>query len=90
MVIMCKKTTTPPLRFREPTPADFLGSRAREMYMLLRHEVDPAVFVDNNDDNDEILRAGKTNVLTASHANSAVGHWRIMRNVLPAEVWENW
>lgn len=37
-----------------------------------------------------VLRKGKTGVLERGQRASAVGHWAIMRRVLPRGVWENW
>ncbi|KAL1971033.1 hypothetical protein VTN77DRAFT_2867 [Rasamsonia byssochlamydoides] len=90
MVIFCKKTAAA-LRFRQPTRADFLGSKSRESYLIPKHEIDPSVFEAlDAPKGQRILKAGKTDILQSYHTASALGHWKIMRTVLPAEVWENW
>jgi hypothetical protein len=90
MVIFCKKGRTP-LRFRQPTSADFLGSKSRESYMLPQFEIDPMIFEDADvKSSQRILQIGKTDLLEAYHTRSAIGHWKIMRTVLPVEIWENW
>ncbi|KAL1980236.1 hypothetical protein VTN96DRAFT_4441 [Rasamsonia emersonii] len=91
MVVFCKKSAAQPLRFRQPTQADFLGSKSRESYLLPKHEIDPGVFEAlEAPKKQRILKVGETDILQAYHAHSALGHWQIMRTVLPAEIWENW
>lgn len=90
IVIFCKKTRTP-LRFRAPTSADFLGSKSRESYMFPQFEIDRKIFEDADAQSSQrILEVGKTSTLEAYHTRSAIGHWKIMRTVLPVEIWENW
>jgi hypothetical protein len=91
MVIFCKKTTASPLRLRHPTTADFLGSKSRESYLLPKHEIDPAVFENAYAPKGQrILKVGQTDIVQAYGTQSAIGHWKIMRTVLPDEIWENW
>lgn len=87
MVVFCKISTVP-LRFRAPVPEDYLRSKAREMYLLPKHEVDPAVFEAGDDR--VVLRANETGLLKKFQDQSAIAHWHIMRQVLPAVVWESW
>lgn len=90
MVVFCKKTRTPPLTFRLPNEDDYLGSQARKSYMYPRREIDSSIFEIADDSTDQrILEVGKTSILEANHVLNAIGHWNIMRNVLPAKVWEN-
>jgi len=37
-----------------------------------------------------VLRRGRTGMLDRQQRESALGHWAIMRRVLPGRVWENW
>lgn len=91
MVVFCKKSRTPPLTFRQPNENDYLGSQARKSYMYPRWEIDSSVFDIADDSTDQrILEVGKTSILEASHVTNAIGHWNIMRDVLPAKVWENY
>jgi hypothetical protein len=88
MVIFCKRTPNTSITFRKPSQADFLGSGAREAFLLPRHEV--ALSAENFDLDGEVLRIGKTKQLEAWHRQSAIGHWKVMRTVMPSTVWENW
>lgn len=89
-VIFCKKTTAP-LNFRMPTMADYLGSRSREAYLLPKFEIDLAVFENVGKEHlGGILESRKLSHLQQWQTESAVGHWQIMRGVLPSVVWESW
>ncbi|KAI1618335.1 S-adenosyl-L-methionine-dependent methyltransferase [Exophiala viscosa] len=85
MVFFCRKDYRP-LTFRKPVEADFLGSGARREYMLPQHEIAPSTF----DTSVDVLRSGKTKELEKWQAQSAIGHWKVMRTVLPDAIWENW
>ncbi|KAF5502562.1 Polyamine aminopropyltransferase [Colletotrichum aenigma] len=86
MVIFCKKTSGK-LFFRKPTEEDFLASRSRQVFLQPRHEVLPKHFLDGDFG---LLRNNATEQLTKWHEKSALGHWEVMRVVLPAFIWENW
>lgn len=68
---------------------DFLQSRAREAFLEPRYEIAPEAFAAKGDEQ-VILKEGETAVLRSLQMQSAVGHWKIMRTVIPAKVWENW
>lgn len=85
MVFFCRKTDIP-VKFRKPVEADFLGSRFRREYLVPKHEIPSSAFETKGD----ILRRGKTKELEKWQAKSAIGHWRVMRTVLPDAVWINW
>jgi hypothetical protein len=87
MVIFCRKTSQK-LSFRKALPADYLGSRAREAFLVPIHEVAESNFLRGEDYG--ILTANDTRKLVKWHEKSALGHWAVMRTVLPAEIWENW
>lgn len=58
--------------------------------MYPRHEIDPKVFDAADDMTDQqLLQVGKTSLIEAYHVQNAIGHWNIMREVLPARVWQN-
>lgn len=38
----------------------------------------------------EVLSRNDTQRLEVWHHKSALGHWAVMRTVLPADIWENW
>jgi hypothetical protein len=88
MVIFCKRTPNSTITFRKPVEVDFLGSGARKAFLVPQHEL--ALTADNFDLDGEVLRIGKTKQLEAWHTQSAIGHWKLMRTVMPSVVWENW
>ncbi|KAL2401387.1 hypothetical protein ABEF93_005658 [Exophiala dermatitidis] len=85
MVVFCRKDNLP-IKFRKPTQPDYLGSGARREYLLPKYEIPSDAFNKNNG----ILRSGNTKELEKWQAKSALGHWRVMRTVLPDAIWENW
>lgn len=71
--------------------ADYLNSGTRRYHLLPQHEIDAAVFAKGGEPEGlEILKRGSTKKIQAFHKDSAVGHWGIMRTVLPDSLWENW
>jgi hypothetical protein len=90
MVIFCTKSTITPLQFREPVPADFLGSRFRSRYLLPKHEVDPARFATVEKGGRAVLHDKEVKWLHKYQDRGALEHWAIMRTVLPERVWEMW
>jgi len=48
------------------------------------------VFAKANDGKQHVLVEGRLAELQTWQLQSAVGHWKIMRTVLPGAVWENW
>ncbi|SPQ26907.1 ce2e7864-7893-423b-a040-75ada4e8e314 [Thermothielavioides terrestris] len=94
MVIFCTKHQqqgggSGQISFREPTERDMLNSPSRRAYLLPRHEVNEGDFV-QGEEGDGILRRNETERLVKWHEASALGHWTVMRTVLPDAVWEAW
>ncbi len=90
MVMFCRKTKGP-FTFRAPVEADCLGSQARRYHLLPQHEIDANYFAGRVSGGElGTLKRGQTQKLEAFQRESAVGHWRIMRTVLPDIIWENW
>lgn len=87
LVIFCRKSAET-FTFRIPSEADFLGSSARQEYLLPRNEIEDVARMVNA--KGQIIRNGHTEALAASQMSSAMGHWHVMRTVLPDLVWENW
>lgn len=87
VIIFCTNTAGP-IKFREPVDADFLMSYSRQNFLLPKHEVPDSAFMTGDDIG--LLRHNETSVLAKSHDSSAVGHWKIMRKVLPDTIWERW
>lgn len=88
MVVFCKKEEGP-LTFRKPVEADFLKSYARQEFLQPQHEVDIPSYLGGGETIGLLLK-NDTAEVTKSHKTSAVGHWKIMRTVLPASVWQRW
>ena len=89
LVIFCVKSTEP-ITFRQPVESDFLASPARRQHLVPQHEVDERFYGRILGGNRSIIRRGQTKELESSQMRSAVGHWYVMRSVLPNVVWENW
>ncbi|OTA86587.1 hypothetical protein M434DRAFT_399831 [Hypoxylon sp. CO27-5] len=88
VIVFCTKTGDK-VTFRKPTEADFLDSLARRAYLLPKHEVDASAFSATAADVG-ILRVNETEKLAKWHDQSALGHWAVMRTVIPSYIWENW
>lgn len=89
MVIFCRKTADP-IQFRRALPQDFLRSHARRAFLEPKHEVQESVFLSDDDDDTQLLMRNTTGKVKEWHKESAVGHWHIMRKVIPGNVWEKW
>ncbi|KAL8689782.1 MAG: hypothetical protein Q9218_004624 [Villophora microphyllina] len=92
MVLFCRSVPGS-FTFRDPTKEDFLGSGAREFSLLPRHEVGSwSFFTGKIGDELDVIRKNNTRRKDVEKAQleSALGHWAVMRTVLPDAVWENW
>ncbi len=87
VVVFCTKTDRL-VAFRKPVTADLLNSRARRQFLLPAHEVVDSDF--RTDEEARLVRNNDTEQLSRYHDETALGHWAVMRRVLPAKVWENW
>ncbi|KAK3682533.1 S-adenosyl-L-methionine-dependent methyltransferase [Podospora appendiculata] len=88
MVVFCTKLDHRELSFREPTARDLLNSPSREAFLLPKYEVLDTDFIAGEEDG--VLRRNDTQKLVKWHETSALGHWTVMRTVLPSVVWEAW
>ena len=88
MVIFCTNAADD-VTFRETTEKDMLGSGARKMFLLPQHEVDHSVFTLEESDGG-ILSRNDTGRFRKWQEKSAMGHWAVMRTVIPDEIWEGW
>lgn len=88
MVIFCTKLSGRPVEFRAAGEGDLLNSPSREQFLVPRHEVLEEDFVVGAGEG--VVKRNDTGKLERWHRTSAVGHWGVMRSVLPKEVWENW
>ena len=89
MVIFCTKSPKTPLKFRDPTIDDYLGSNARETFLQLQYEVKLEELLRGGDDR-TLLTKDNTYIMDEWHRSSALGHWQVMRWVLPPKIWELW
>jgi hypothetical protein len=87
MVIFCTKLSTG-VEFRDVREGDLLNSPSREQFLVPKHEVLEGDFLVGTEEG--VLTKNDTGKLEKWHKTSAVGHWGVMRSVLPNEVWENW
>lgn len=68
---------------------DFLNSGARKAFLVPQHEVDHSVFEEVEGDGG-ILSRNDTERFKGWQQRSALGHWAVMRTVLPDSIWEDW
>lgn len=93
MVVFCTKRAEAPVVFREVVEEDLLGTVSRKMHLLPRHEVPLESFKTDAEGKEEtsiLATPEDVEKLAKYHLGSALGHWRVMRTVLPAKVWELW
>lgn len=88
MVIFCTKLADREISFRQPGIRDLLNSPSRDAFLMPKHEVKDEDFIVGREDG--ILTKNDTAKLVKWHSKSALGHWKVMRTVLPPSVWENW
>ncbi|KAL8948343.1 MAG: hypothetical protein Q9222_005464 [Ikaeria aurantiellina] len=81
LVMFCQKVAGP-FTFRKPVKADFLGSQARQHHLLPQHEVDQQLYAECCEQ--RFVRKNNTQDLNKAQLHSALGHWKVMRSVLPA------
>jgi hypothetical protein len=89
MVIFCTNAPNGTITFRKPGRRDFLESHARRGHLVPEHEVLRDEFALQEGDGG-VLRRNDTQRIETWHQKSALGHWALMRTVLPDEVWQDW
>lgn len=91
MVVFCVKKEGYPIHFRRATEEeDFKGSIARANFLQPRGELEFGFQYVSEYDGGSVMRKGDVGELEKWHKQGAVSHWKIMRTVLPAGVWEMW
>ncbi|GAB7351502.1 hypothetical protein MBLNU459_g2148t1 [Dothideomycetes sp. NU459] len=94
MVIFCANSAAAasPLTFRDPVAADFLGSASRRHYLAPQPALEVALptRAEMAGERVAMLTKGNIKAFEKGQVESATRHWRIMRKVVPAFVWENW
>lgn len=87
VVVFCRKTSDK-ITFRPLVEGDLLKSRARAHYLMPKNEVPESAF--KTGDDVKIVRKNDTETLAKYHDQTALGHWSVMREVIPKKIWENW
>jgi hypothetical protein len=91
MVIFCVKNDhgkgKKAIGFRKATSKDWLGSIARRNFLQPREELEVKFEYEKGG---QVMGKADVAELEAYHEEGAVSHWKIMRSVLPAGVWEMW
>jgi hypothetical protein len=91
MVIFCVKNDNgrgkKAVGFRKSTRKDWLGSIARRNFLQPKEELEVQF---DYEEGGEVMGKADVAVLESYHEEGAVSHWKIMRSVLPAGVWEMW
>jgi hypothetical protein len=96
MVFFCGVSSRP-LSFRPPVESDFLNSYLRQHILssLPDREVDLVRITGDSspvakDENDKWLLTDLRNPLAEWQRDEALGHWKVMREVLPDIFWETY
>lgn len=87
MILFCRPIKNTPIRFRQATDADYLGSIVRKRTLYPASDLEVKF---TPDEGAELLTDDTVDVLEKGHKESAVSHWEIMRQVLPGRIWELW
>jgi hypothetical protein len=90
LVVFCTRADRS-FGFRRAVQDDFLGTEARRQYLRPLHEVPLSTF--DKEGEPRVLKDGDAKamrMLEGWQRDSAVGHWGVMRGVVPDGVWENW
>jgi hypothetical protein len=94
MVVICVKNDhglgKDGIKFRQPSKKDFLGSIARQNFLLPKEELEVKYEYVKREDGGKVMEKKDVGELEKYHREGAVSHWKIMRTVLPAGVWEMW
>lgn len=94
-VMLFCTSSTEAISFRKPRREDYLGSRMREMMLMPTVEVGVGEVVGGEDGKEEedgegLLFRNGTERFRKWQVKGAMGHWAVMRTVVPAQVWEDW
>jgi len=87
VVVFCTKFSEP-VTLRKPIYSDYLNSESRRQFLEPVFEVFDSDFLSK--DKVRPVRNNDTDQLAKYHDKSAVGHWEVMRRVMPPTVWESW
>jgi len=94
MVVFCVKNDhglgKQAIRFRDARPEDILGSLARNNFLQPKEALEVKYEYVKKEDGGAVMGNKDVGLLEKFHKDGAVSHWRIMRSVIPAGVWEMW
>jgi hypothetical protein len=94
MVVICVKNDEgkgkKAITFREPEQQDYLGSIARQNFLMPKKELEVKYKYVKPEDGGKTMSRNDVGELERYHKEGAVSHWKIMRTVLPEGVWEMW
>lgn len=90
VIVFCTKSGSQDsdIVFRQPVESDLLQSQTRRVFLVPKHEVFDSNF--QSTEEARIVRRNDTEQLAQWHAESAIGHWTVMRGVIPPKVWAQW
>jgi len=89
MVVFCTKSRAPYV-MRQPVARDYLGTFSRKTYLYPQHEIDLEQYWGKSKGDWMVLEESNIHELDAWQKASAVGHWAVIRTVVPDRVWENY
>lgn len=89
MVIFCTNSASGTITFRKPTEKDFLESYARQHFLVPQHEVSRDEYALQEGDGG-VLTRNDTKRIESWQQKGALGHWAVMRTVLPDVIWQDW
>ena len=94
MVVFCVKNDhglgKEAVRFRDATHEDLLGSIARQNFLQPKEALEVKYDYVSKENGGNVMGNKDVGLLEKYHKDGAVSHWKIMRSVLPAGVWEMW
>lgn len=92
IVIFCLNPSSPSksFAFRRPEERDYLGTLARRKFLVPTYEVEKGELVGRVAGGEEVITVENADGFAEVQRVSGVGHWSVMRKVLPVEVWENY
>ncbi|KAF2454099.1 spermine/spermidine synthase family protein [Lineolata rhizophorae] len=101
MVVFCTRSAAAlkdgRMQFRRPTDAEVGKSIARRQNMWPKPELEiPYVRPEGLEaggawkGDERVVTRARTDKLSEGHRESVISHWKIMRTVVPAKVWEMW
>ena len=94
MVVFCIKNDQgrgkQAVQFRKAGREDFLGSYARGNYLQPKDALEIKYSYVSPEKGGRVMGRAQVGELEKHHRVGAVGHWGLMRNVLPPGLWEMW